>query len=228
MKQSIYIVIFILLTHFCVGQFKFKIDNGSAKFNAEITVKTCKKGYCNGKGIIELYDRITKKKFQTFYSGDLDFSVDKSNNPSLNVIELYGEQSPLIFDDFNFDGTEDLAIRNGNESSYGGPSYDVYVYHTAKKQFVPSADLSILADSHLGMFETDHKRKRISTFDKSGCCWHLKTEYSVIPKKGLVKVAEFEEDATEGEIVVVTTRKLIADKWSVKIEKHNRKDYYKE
>jgi hypothetical protein len=228
MKPSIYTVTFILLTNFCNGQFKFKIDKGSTKFSAEIMVTTCKKGDCNGKGTIDLYDRITKKKFQTFYSDNLDFSVDKSNNPTVNVIELYGEQSPLIFDDFNFDGTEDFAIRNGNESSYGGPSYDVYVYYSTKKQFVPSADLSELAYNHLGMFETDHKRKRLSTFDKSGCCWHLKTEYSVIPKRGLVKVAEFEEDATKGEMVVVTKRKLINDKWTVKIEKHNRKDYYKE
>ncbi|MFT7482638.1 MAG: hypothetical protein ACI8WW_001576, partial [Oceanospirillaceae bacterium] len=36
------------------------------------------------------------------------------------------------------------------------------------------------------------------------------------------------EDATKGEIVVVTTRKLIHGKWTVKIEKYKRKDYYKD
>lgn len=228
MTKSISSVIFILLSNFCVGQFKFKIDKGSAKFNAEITVTTCNKGNCNGKGTIDLYDRITKQKFQTFYSDDLDFSVDKSNKSTVNVIEIYGEQSPLIFDDFNFDGTEDLAIRNGNESSYGGPSYDVYVYHSTKKQFVSSVDLSELATSHLGMFKIDHQRKRIITFDKDGCCWHHKTEYSVVPKSGLVKVYELEEDATKGDMVIVTTKELINNKWTTTIKKYKQSDYYKE
>lgn len=142
---------------------------------------------------------------------------------------MYNEQSPLIFDDFNFDGSEDLAIRNGNNSGYGGPSYDIYVYHSTKKQFVPSDELTSLAYDNLGMFQTDHERKRIITFAKSGCCWHITTEYAVIPKKGLQKVYEMEEDATGGgEFVKVITRNLINNKWVSKTKKYKLDEYYKD
>ena len=156
--------------------------------------------------------------------------MDSSQKPSVNIIELYNEQSPLIFEDFNFDGNEDLAIRNGNNSSYGGPSYDVYVFNITKNKFVFSNELTNLVIENLGMFQTDSKRKRLITFAKSGCCWHITTEYKIIPKKGLHKVYELEEDATSasGEFVTVTTRKWIDNKLVKNVKKYKIKDYYKE
>ena len=103
---------------------------------------------------------------QKFVSDDLDFDLSDDLKPSANIIELYGEQSPLIFDDFNFDGTEDIAIRNGNEGPYGGPTYDVYVYNKTRKHFVFSSDLSALTHENLGMFHVDHDNKRIHTLVK--------------------------------------------------------------
>ena len=78
------------------------------------------------------------------------------------------------------------------------------------------------------MFETDSKRKRIITYSKSGCCWHQKSEYMVIPNKGLKLVYIFEEDATGGEFVKVITKKLIKNKWKVKVEKFKLYEYYKD
>ncbi|MEI7489696.1 MAG: hypothetical protein WCJ72_20220 [Chryseobacterium sp.] len=135
----------------------------------------------------------------------------------------------MIFDDFNFDGTEDMAIRNGNESSYGGPSYEVYVFNSTKKQFVISEELTSLAYENLGMFQTDSERKRLITYSKSGCCWHLTTEYTVVPKKGLLKVYELEEDATGGdERVKVTKREFEDDKWTANIKDYPISEYYKD
>lgn len=152
--------------------------------------------------------------------------LNNDQQPSVNIIQLYDEQSPLVFDDFNFDGSEDLAIRNGNHSGYGGPSYDVYVFHATKKKFVPSTELTKLATENLGMFDTDAKRKRITTRTKSGCCWHLMTEYEVVPQKGLRKVYELEEDATNGKTVTVTERKLIKNKWTKTVKKLKVEAYY--
>ncbi|WDF48483.1 hypothetical protein PQ459_08390 [Chryseobacterium sp. KACC 21268] len=222
---------FLLMT---IGQLYFAqanyvIKGGSKRFDAHITVQTCDDESCNGKGIVKLIDKKTNQLFQTFESDDLSLFLDKDQKPTVNVIQLYNEQSPLIFDDFNFDGSEDLAIRNGNQSGYGGPSYDVYVYHATKKQFVPSDELTSLAYENLGMFQTDHDRKRLITFAKSGCCWHITTEYAVIPKKGLQKVYEFEEDATGGgEFVKVITRNLINNKWVSKTKKYKISEYYKD
>lgn len=212
-----------------LAQSNYIIKDGSQRFDAEVTVQSCVGDDCGGKGIIKLIEKKTKQLFQTFESDDLSLFLHKDQKPTVNVIQLYNEQSPLIFDDFNFDGTEDLAIRNGNQSGYGGPSYDVYVYNSTKKQFVPSEELTALAYENLGMFQTDSVRKRIITFAKSGCCWHVTTEYAVVPKKGLVKVYEFEEDATgDGENMKVITRTMINNKWKIKTEKYKINEYYKE
>ena len=129
------------------SQQEFSINNGSENYYSKITVEKCEDGTCSGKGTISIFVKSTKSLFQILSSDDLYFSLDVSNSPSVNVVELYGEQSQLIFDDFNFDGTEDLAIRNGNNSGYSGPSYDVYVYNANKKQFVFSSELTKLATS---------------------------------------------------------------------------------
>ena len=117
----------IALSQFVSAQNNYIIKNGSKRFDAHITVQSCEGDNCGGKGIVKLIDKKTNQLFQTFESDDLSLFLDKNQKPTVNVIQLYNEQSPLIFDDFNFDGSEDLAIRNGNQSGYGGPSYDIYV-----------------------------------------------------------------------------------------------------
>ncbi|MBT2620483.1 hypothetical protein [Chryseobacterium sp. ISL-6] len=223
------LISFVFLGFLCSGQHHFELKTGSNHYDAVITVNDCDAEKCSGSGIVELKDKKTLRTIQTLTSDDLYFYLNKDQQPSVNVIQLYDEQSPLIFEDFNFDGSEDIAIRNGNESSYGGSSYDVYVYNSTKKQFVISDELTTLAFENLGMFQTDPKRKRLITFSKSGCCWHLTTEYQVIPKKGLDKVYELEEDAMGGEeFVKVTKRQKINNKWIVKSKKYPIKQYYKE
>lgn len=227
MKNKLTLLL-IGISSFCVAQNNFVIHDGSKRLDAKISVENCEGDACSGKGTVTLIDKKTKQLVQTLHSDDLYFYLNKDQQPSVNVIQLYNEQSPLIFDDFNFDGSEDLAVRNGNQSGYGGPSYDVYVYNTTKKQLVPSKELTALAYENLGMFQTDHKRKRLITFSKSGCCWHITTEYAVIPRKGLQKVYELEEDAQGGEFVKVITRQRVNHKWVSKTKQYKIKDYYKD
>ncbi|AWG24389.1 XAC2610-related protein [Flavobacterium kingsejongi] len=210
------------------AQQQFSLSGGSANYDAVITVENCTDGTCEGKGTIVLTDKQTGKLFQALTSEDLYFFLNNDQQPSVNIIQLYNEQSPLIFQDFNFDGTEDLAVRNGNNSSYGGPSYDVYVYNKTRKQLVISDELTALAYENLGMFYADPKTKRITTFSKSGCCWHMTSQYEVVPNKGLVLVSELEEDAQGGEKVIVTTRKWVKKKWVSKSKSYPIKTYYKE
>ena len=198
MKQISCLIILFLFAKISFCQNNFTINDGSDTYYATISVDNCTQDNCEGKGTVKLFDKKTDKLFQTFTSDDLYFFFDNTKNPTVNIIQLYNEQSPLVFEDFNFDGPEDLAVRNGNNSGYGGPSYDIYVYHRNKKKFVVSEELTRLAYENLGMFQTDRERKRIITYAKSGCCWHITTEYSVVPKKGLVKVYELEEDAQGG------------------------------
>lgn len=205
----------------------FKITQGSSDFDALVNVAECEKGQCSGNGKISLYQKGGSRVFQSFQSDDLNFYLDKKHKPSVNVIQLYNEQSPLIFDDFNFDGQQDLAIRNGNSSRYGGPSYDVYVFNKTRQKFVISDALTSLANDNLGMFQTDHQRKRLITFAKSGCCYHETTEYAVIPNKGLKQVYRLIEDAMGAdEIVTVTERQFKNNKWIENVRKYKIKDYY--
>lgn len=219
----------ILLGNLYFAQHTFELNEASKNYNVKINVEICENNECSGKSTVELFDKKTFKKIQTLTSDNLNFFLNEDQKPTANIIQLYNEQSPLIFDDFNFDGTEDIAIRSGNESSYGGPSYDVYVFNITKKQFVQSEELTNLAHENLGMFTTDSERKRLITYSKSGCCWHLTTEYKVIPQRGLLKVYEMEEDATKGdERVKVTKREFINDVWKTKSKEYPISEYYKE
>ena len=228
MKTQLQIVLLFLLSNYNYAQQNFVINDGSNKYSVTLSVSKCEDGECSGEGTVQLFDKKSKALIQTLASIDLFFYLNENQQPSVNVIQLYDEQSPIQFDDFNFDGNQDLAIRNGNNGSYNGPSYDVYVFNITKKQFVISEELTALASENLGMFTTDAKTKRITTFAKSGCCYHITTKYKVVPGKGLVKVIEFEEDASgaEDDIVKVTTRNLIKNKWISKTKKYKIKDYY--
>ncbi|WP_415328319.1 XAC2610-related protein [Chryseobacterium sp. MMS23-Vi53] len=228
MIHSRFLLPFVLLGTTVFAQQQFELKDASKNYDVKINVENCSKEECQGKASIELFDKKTSKKFQTLTSENLNFYLNEDQKPTANIIRLYDEQSPLIFDDFNFDGTEDIAIRNGNESGYGGPSYDVYVFNITKKQFVLSEELTGLAHENLGMFNTDSARKRLITYSKSGCCWHITTEYSVLPQRGLFKVYELEEDATGGEKVKVTKREFIDDKWITNTKEYPVNEYYKE
>jgi hypothetical protein len=158
----------------------------------------------------------------------LELGDDKK--PTANLIELYGmNKSGVIFDDYNFDGAEDLALRNGNEGAYGGPSYDVLLFSKTKNNFAKSRELSALASENLGLFTVDGKKMTIETFNKSGCCFHVTTRYQVINNRPK-KVYVFTEDATDvgSEKVKLTTETLVGGKWKKTIKYAKTKDYYKE
>lgn len=134
----------------------FEIKNASKRYDVKITT-SCTDRSCDGQANIDLYLKGTTQHFQHFSSAELTMDLDETDKPSVNVVQLYGEQSALIFADFNFDGSEDVAIRNGNYGAYGGPTYDVYAFHRTKNKFVLSEELSALTHENLGMFEVDPK-----------------------------------------------------------------------
>ena len=229
MKIKNLFLLFALFLPSTVFAQQFYIKDASELYNVQLDA-ACEQDTCSGKGNVILYKKGSSKVFQKMTSDDLSFYLDENFKPSTNIVELYGEQSPLIFDDFNFDGTEDVAVRNGSYGSYGGPTYDVYVYNKTKKKFVLSDDLSLLTQENLGMFEVDHERKRVITFNKSGCCYHITQEYIVEPKKGLIEVKSLVEDARNsvgGDRVEVKERNLINGKWVESIKYYPIDEYYK-
>ncbi|MCQ9637557.1 hypothetical protein MP477_21610 [Chryseobacterium sp. WG23] len=204
----------ILLGPLCFGQYQFEVKEASKNYNnAIITIENCFDEQCKDRGTIELYDN-KNTKVQTFTSEDLVFYLNKGQKlvPG-KMIQLTHEESPFIIDDFNFDGTEDIAIRNGNKGNYSSASYDVYVFNSTRMAFVKSEELTEIGSNYFGLFGVDAKRKRLVATGKSGCCMIFTTEYQVIPNKGLEKVLEREEDMTNEDRVKVITREKINNKW---------------
>ncbi len=205
-----------LLGPLCTAQQRFQISDASGKYNAEIRVEDCVDDGCRGKGSVILSDKNGNIR-QTFQSPDLVFYFKQNFKPSKDIMTITSEMfrdEPLYFGDFNFDGTEDVAVRNGNGGNYGSASYDVYVFNTTKMQFVPSEELTELASGYQGMFGVDEKKRRLTTFARSGQSYYT-YEYEVVPKKGIVLVYEKIEDHTH-EVVKVTVKKKVNNKWVVK------------
>lgn len=223
LQKGIILVMMLLATVAGFAQKSFTINEASKLYNVSLLFDSCDgvNRICQTACRVQVFSKATKKKV-------LDYI-----NPGITVYYLADDSSGINnndivhFDDFNFDGTLDMAIRNGSNSGYGGPSYDVFVYHQTKRQFVKSEELTVLASENLGMFEVDKKQKRLIAFQKSGCCWHVKREHIVVPGKGLQMVREVEEAAGEVD-VIVTDRKRINGKWKTTTRKYKLKEYYKE
>ncbi len=231
MIYSKFLLPFILVGTSCFAQYKFEMKDASAYYDAKITMEDCSGDECRGKAVIDLFKKNGSKIDQTLTSENLVFYLNQNNKISQEEIVRLDKNvvsdGPLIFDDFNFDGTEDVAVKNGNLGNYGAASYDVYVYNVTKKKFVPSEELTDLASNSFGMFEVDHERKRLITYAKSGAAMHYITEFTVIPNRGLVKVYEVEEDASGGERVIVTTKEFKDDKWIKTVKNYPIEEYYK-
>ncbi|RPE08053.1 hypothetical protein EGT74_13345 [Chitinophaga lutea] len=217
-----------VLSSAAMAQTVITVNNASARYNAKITAK-CESAHFHGEAKIQLLEKERNRAVQTFSSKDFIVQLDSNWKEGDKKAGIADNQQPLVFDDFNFDGEEDVAIRNGNNGSYGGPSYDVYVYNTAKKAFVADKMLTRLASENLGMFETDRFRKQLTVHQKSGCCWHSTITYGLQPGRGLTKVAEVVEEADAGgDMVTVTTSQLVNGKMKKSVQRYKAQEYYKE
>lgn len=133
---------------------------------------------------------------------------------------LYDDEFSVVFDDFNFDGLEDLAVCNGRNGGYGGPSYTVFLFARRAGRFVESRALSRLNEGvYLGLFFPDPKAKTLTALSKSGCCYHETEVYKVVGDRPVL-VEKVIEDATLGSgapegYLLVTTRKRVGRRWVV-------------
>jgi hypothetical protein len=218
MKHFIVIIITILITNLCYGQNTFIVKNGSANYIVSINVK-CKNGECGGIGTLKLVDKKTKQVLQVITSNDLNISLDLAHIKNSRNNELNADEIPVIFGDFNFDGKEDIAVRNGTNSGYNGPSYDVYLYEKASKRFSLNAELTKMATENLGMFDVDTKSKHLVAYQKDGCCWHVTKTYAYLPNKSLQKIEELQEDGQDETYTTISKNVLVNGKWVKSVRK---------
>ena len=198
----------LLLTHTQARQ--FQITDLPKGWQAHIIVAQCKEGQCSGKGQINIANHTIQ---QTFKLNNLEFNIA---NLTAQQTSISYKKSPITLADFNFDGTLDLAIPKGNTGPYGSKAYDIYV-QTLQGKLLYSSDLSELTDNFMGLPEINSKHKTLTTWAKSGCCYHVSSTWRVIPQRGLQEIAQTIWDTTESEqYVVITERKWINGKWHEK------------
>ncbi|MCD8178289.1 MAG: hypothetical protein LUE98_13055 [Tannerellaceae bacterium] len=125
-----------------------------------------------------VYSKETGKELIRIESDELGITL-RDGKVEANVKQLpYGEQSIIICGDFNFDGRMDIAIQDGQNSAYHGPSYQIYLQGD-NRELIHSAAFTSLAQDYLGMFDVDPENERLHTMTKSGCCWHQFSEFAV-------------------------------------------------
>lgn len=184
-------ILTVLYAHVAFAQATYTVDDFSPDYRA--TVYIAQPNEVFSPGWISIEDKKTKKELFKVESEEL--AIDTENGKVIpNIKELpYGRQSVIQYEDFNFDGIKDLAIEDGQESCYHGPSFTVYL--GIKKGFKRSKEFTDLAHNYCGMFDIDAKEKTISTMTKSGCCWHQQSLFKI--KNGLPFAVEIHEDRAE-------------------------------
>ena len=161
-----------------LGQVTYDVENFSDDYSGKIYFSDTTEVF--SKGWIAIFDKKTTKQIIFEASEELSFDAQAHGNKIIvNIQQLpYGEQSHILYNDFNFDGLKDFAIMDGQNSCYHGPSYKIYL---ASSEGVKLNDnFTELAQGYCGMFEVDTTTKTIHTMLKSGCCWHQFSEFKVI------------------------------------------------
>ena len=178
MKNFVCLFLILAAAAIAFGQKTFEVQDFSKDFYGKVYIE--KPSEVFSRGWIAIYEKRTNRQLIKVDSEAL-VSDTYDGKIKANVNELpYGEQSLIMYNDFNFDGIKDFAVMDGQNSCYGGPSFRIYLAGKIKGKFTLSKPFTRLAQDYCGMFETDAKQKKISTMTKSGCCWHQFSEFIVV------------------------------------------------
>ncbi len=226
MKKIIFVVLLLGINAF--GQQKFEIKNAPSSYNIRLEIEKCDAdGRCAGQQIIRLFRKNQSKPFQIIKLPNTIFYLNESKQLPVNYKQIPRDRfSVIYFEDYNFDGLEDLAVQDGYNGGYAGPSYQIYLFSNQSKKFIRSAGFTRLGQSpYFGMFGVDYKKKIIRTFYKSSCCMHYLEEYKVSNNR-LKKVTEINEYYNfKGDgMTEIETKKLINGKWRTWVKKVKREE----
>ena len=169
---------------------ELKKDTIIGEYLFELKVKNWNPETMLGNTTFTIKNKKSNETLQTIISNEFNFNKHLS----------YG------FSDINFDGINDLTFFTGFRGSYGTQTYDYYIYNTEKNKFVFNKQLTDIA-SGMGI-EFDTVKKRILSFEKSGCCWH-KEEAFVFKGDSLMLIKRMTIDEKED----VTIENKIKGKW---------------
>ncbi|MCR1026849.1 hypothetical protein NQT66_18665 [Cellulophaga baltica] len=189
MKKPLLLLLGILPV-LTLAQRTYTISDFSTTYKATIEIEHGFENKDFKKGSFSIVNNTTNKQVLFIESDELIIETEDNTEDNTNAVLLpYDRQNFLIFQDFNFDGLEDVAFMDGRNSCYGGPSYQIYLQE--HQTFVHSPEFTRLSYEYCGMFQIAEKTKTIHTMTKSGCCWHQFSEFKVQDNKPIaVKISE--------------------------------------
>ena len=203
----------------CFSQEIFSIKDRSTAYDVDISMDKCDEqerkfnpSLCAGPGRVSIYSKGSTVPFQILKLTNLEIYKERiayNSKIDKSPRELYGEEYSVIFGDFNFDASEDLAICNGRNGGYGALSYNVYLFNKKSGKLVEHVSFSRLTEGALGLFFLESKKRQLIAYSKSGCCYHETDVYKVVHNKPVL-VEKTTETASPndaaGYVVVIRTR----------------------
>jgi hypothetical protein len=220
----------------CVAQETFNINSSSALYDVKVTIDKCDPeekrldpGNCTGPGRVSIYKKGSTSPFQILKLKNIEINKEQiAYNSKVNKDSraLYDDEYSLIFGDFNFDASEDVAVCNGRNGGYAAPSYNVYLYNKHSQRFAENVRFSRLTEGYLGLFFVDAKKRQLTAYSKSGCCYHETDVFKVVNNRPVLVEKVIEEASgsdTDGYVVRVTTRKLVGGRWVKRVSKRKEK-----
>ncbi len=204
--MKIFACLFLILISIAIvfGQKTYEVQDFSNDYYGKVFLENPSEVF--SPGWVAIYQKKTNKRLIKVDSEELVGDTEDGKIKA-NIKELpYGEQSVIIYEDFNFDGIKDFAVMDGQNSCYHGPSFQIYLGGKTKGNFVLNKNFTRLAQEYCGMFQVDPKEKKISTMTKSGCCWHQFSEYIVINNEP--KAVKIVEDDAMGFPFITTSTEI--------------------
>ncbi|MCV6628524.1 MAG: hypothetical protein OIF50_01555 [Flavobacteriaceae bacterium] len=213
----ILMVVLLAMPKWGISQMLYTIKGFSQKYYAEVTIADGSEAEVFKEAVIRVFDSQNSLEVIELEVAELHLQLDTKGKPTSNFSELpYGDQSVIVAKDFNFDGQDDLAIMDGQNSCYHGPSFQIYLQSEAGLKH--SEAFSRLAQEYCGLFDVNTTDKSLHTMTKSGCCWHQFSTFEVVDNIPKLKVV-VEEDASQEPFHITTVKRWENGKMSESIEK---------
>jgi hypothetical protein len=202
------------------AQKTYEFKNSSKSYNVRLAIESCDENVCSGEGKFSIFRKGKKKAFQTLTTRT-EFKAEGAKRLDPKILHNY--EHLVFFEDYNFDGINDLAIRDGNHNFDNGPSYQIYLFSPKRKRFIHSRALTNLNQTkYMGAMQVDQKKKVLRAFSRRYEKWESTEEFTVVRGNRLKKVYQRTEDYTDKNRIKYTTKRLVKGKWQTKIRYKKR------
>jgi len=215
MKLIIGLGLFLVLCSSAIAQKTYEFRNSSKSYNVRLAIENCDENVCSGEGEFSIFRKGRKKPFQVLKTAT-EFRVEGAKQLDPRIMHNY--QHLVFFEDYNFDGVKDLAIRDGNHNFDDGPSYQIYLFSPKTKRFIHNrAFTNLNQTNYIGAMQVDEKKKVIRAFSRRYEKWESTEEFRVVRGNRLKKVYQKTEDYTDKNRIKYTTKRLVKGKWQTNI-----------